>query len=92
MLGNRDLLQRIIRLSLDGGSDATSTVPLHFEHVSAWGTRLLVNRFWKVRTAPLMTHPTLHGLPNPPACQCPGAPRHGAHCIFCCQEVSMRAM
>ncbi len=48
MLGNRDLLQRIIRLSLDGGPDADSPVPLHFEHAAAWGARLLVNRFWKV--------------------------------------------
>lgn len=55
MLGNRDLLQRIIRLSLDGGPDASSPVPLHFEHATAWGARLLVNRFWKVRW--LHAHP-----------------------------------
>ena len=61
VLGNRDLLQRIIRLSLDGGPDATSAVPLHLEHASAWGVRLLVSRFWKVRICTLMVHPPFPG-------------------------------
>ena len=48
VLGNRDLLQRIVRLSLGGGSNPGSAVPLHIEHASAWGQLLLVNHLWKV--------------------------------------------
>ena len=48
VLGNRDLLQRIVRLTLGGGADPGSAVPLHIEHASAWGQLLLVNHLWKV--------------------------------------------
>ena len=49
VLGNRELLQQIVRLSLGGDFDPGIAVPLQFdEHDPAWGHLMLVNHLWKV--------------------------------------------